>query len=55
MRKKAFVLSLIVFFALLLFPVRTQAKDGGTVVYRAALYAVTDVHQFKPTPPDMPQ
>ena len=33
----------------LLFPVRMQAKDGGSVHYTALLYQVKDVHQFSDT------
>ena len=55
MKKKILSLFLIVFLTLLLFPIRSQAKDGGTVVYTAVLYTVKDVHQFKSTPPNMPQ
>ncbi|MBO5931209.1 MAG: hypothetical protein J6Q70_03135 [Clostridia bacterium] len=33
----------------LLFPIRMQAKDGGSVHYTALLYQVKDVHQFSDT------
>ena len=30
----------------LLFPIRTQLKDGGTVQYTAVLYRVSKVHKL---------
>ena len=44
--KKAIVILLVLVAFILLFPVRMQAKDGGSVHYIAALYQVKDVHQF---------
>lgn len=40
----------VVLALVLLFPFPVRLKDGGSVEYRAALYSVTDVHRFKPTP-----
>ena len=40
--KRIFVILFIL--AVLLFPMRLQAKDGGTVVYKAVLYTVHDMH-----------
>ena len=40
--KRIFVILLIL--AVLLFPMRLQAKDGGTVVYKSILYTVHDMH-----------
>ena len=40
--KRIFVILFIL--AVLLFPMRLQAKDGGTVVYKAVLYTVRDMH-----------
>ena len=49
MKKKVITLVAILILAFLLLPTRSQAKDGGTVEYRAFLYAVKDVHSFKET------
>lgn len=38
---------IVIIAAILLVPVPLRAKDGGTVVYQAILYSVTDVHSFK--------
>ena len=47
--KKRLILGIGIIFALiLLFPVRGQIKDGGSVEYRAILYSITDVHRIKP-------
>ena len=43
---KQFLLILLVFL-ILLFPIRSQMKDGGTVVYNALLYRVDKVHRIK--------
>lgn len=32
----------------LLFPIRLQMNDGGTVEYKAILYSVYDVHRINP-------
>ncbi len=47
MKKKKLV-TVIILLALivLLFPIRTQLKDGGTVEYKALLYKVSDVHSL---------
>ena len=42
--KKLLTVILILVLALLLFPIRQQYKDGGSVVYSAVLYEVYDVH-----------
>ena len=44
--KKTVVILLVLVAFVLLFPVRMQAKDGGSVHYTAALYQIKDVHQF---------
>ena len=46
--KKAVIIVLILAALILLFPVRQQAKDGGSVLYNAILYDVYDVHRIKP-------
>lgn len=42
--KKAIIIILILVALILLFPIRGQFKDGGSVEYRAILYTVYDVH-----------
>ncbi len=42
--KKAFIIILILVALILLFPIREQAKDGGSVRYNAILYDVYKVH-----------
>ncbi len=47
MKKKKIVTGIILLaLAALLFPIRTQLKDGGTVQYTAALYRVSKVHRL---------
>ena len=45
MKRKLIVILFIVLF-ILLFPVQTKMKDGGTKAYRAAIYTVYDVHRI---------
>lgn len=42
--KRILVILLVLVLAVLLFPMRLQAKDGGTVVYKSILYTVRDMH-----------
>ncbi len=46
--KKKIIITAIILLALvvLLFPIRTQLKDGGTVQYTAVLYRVSKVHRL---------
>ncbi len=46
--KKKIIVSAIMLLVLvvLLFPIRTQLKDGGTVQYTAVLYSVSKVHRL---------
>ena len=44
--KKTIIIILILVALILLFPIREQAKDGGTVLYNAILYDVYDVHRL---------
>lgn len=50
--KKTIIIILIVVFLILLFPVRLQWKDGGSVSYDAILYTVYDVHSGYGSPDD---
>lgn len=48
---KRFICALAVIVSmLLLFPIRGQMKDGGSVEYRAILYRVVDVHRISDDP-----
>ena len=44
--KKVLIILLILVAFILLFPIRGQFKDGGSVEYRAILYTVYDVHSL---------
>lgn len=47
MKKKVLITIVIVAIILiLLFPIRLQLKDGGTVQYRALLYKVSKIHRL---------
>lgn len=50
--KKALIIILILVALILLFPIREQAKDGGSVRYNAILYTVYDVHSGYGSPDD---
>ena len=46
-KKKRHVIIIVAILSLiLLFPIPMHLKDGGTVVYRAMLYKVSDVHSL---------
>ena len=46
MKKKIVTILLIAIIVALLFPVRNQLKDGGTVEYKAILYKVSKVSRL---------
>ncbi len=47
MKKKITIIAVCALVALILLaPVPMHLKDGGTVVYRALLYSVEDVHRL---------
>lgn len=46
MKKKAIIIVCVLLAIVLLFPVPLQLRDGGTVQYKAILYAVSDVHSI---------
>jgi len=46
MKKKIMIAAILLALVVLLFPIRTQLKDGGTVQYTAALYRVSKVHRL---------
>ncbi len=46
MKKKIIAAVIVLVLAVLLFPIRSQLKDGGTVQYTAILYRVSKVHRL---------
>lgn len=46
MKKKIIIAAIIIITFVLLFPVKSQLKDGGTVEYRALLYKISKVHRL---------
>lgn len=46
MKKKAVIIALVLAAIILLFPVRIQYKDGGSVEYRSLTYSVTHYHRI---------
>ena len=46
MKKKVIICICVLVAIILLFPIRLQKKDGGTVEYKALLYKVSDVHSL---------
>lgn len=46
MKKKVIIISVILALLILLFPIRNQLKDGGTVEYKALVYRVSKVNRL---------
>lgn len=46
MKKKVMIGICVLLATVLLVPIPMRLKDGGTVVYRAVLYQVEDVHRL---------
>ena len=46
MKKKVMIGICVLLAIVLLVPIPMRLKDGGTVVYRAVLYQVEDVHRL---------
>lgn len=46
MKKKRKIIIAAIIFLVLLIPVPTKYKDGGSVRYRAVLYDITKYHQL---------
>lgn len=46
MNKKVIIVLIVVVLLILLFPIRLQLRDGGTVEYKALLYKVSNVHRL---------
>lgn len=46
MKKKIIIISIVIILSVLLFPIRNQLKDGGTVEYQALVYKVSKVKRL---------
>lgn len=46
MKKKVIIISAAIILLVLLFPIRNQLKDGGTVEYKALVYKVSKVKRL---------
>lgn len=46
MKKKIIIVVVVIVLLVLLFPIRNQLRDGGTVEYKALLYKVSKVHRL---------
>ena len=46
MKKKVIIISVAIILLVLLFPIRNQLKDGGTVEYKALVYKVSKVKRL---------
>ena len=49
MKKKRFaIIAIILVLIILLFPIRMNLKDGGSVRYKSLVYEITKIHQLAP-------
>lgn len=46
MKKKALIINVTLLLAILLFPIRLNLKDGGSVQYKSLTYSITKVHSL---------
>ncbi len=46
MKKKIIITLLVIILLVLLFPIRNQLKDGGTVEYKALVYKISKVKRL---------
>lgn len=49
MKKKVIIISVAIILLVLLFPIRNQVRDGGTVEYKALAYKVSKIHKRSET------
>lgn len=49
MKMKIIIISVVIILLVLLFPIRNQLKDGGTIEYKALVYKVSKVHKRSET------
>ena len=45
-KKKAVIIAIVLALVVLLFPIRMNLKDGGSVAYKSLVYEVTKIHQL---------
>ncbi len=48
MKKKVIIISVIIILVVLLFPIRNQLKDGGSIQYKSLTYEITKIHSLMP-------
>lgn len=48
MKKKVFAVAAVLALVILLFPIRLNLKDGGSVQYKSLTYSITKVHSLIP-------
>ena len=49
MKKQKFnIIAIILLLVILLFPIRMNLKDGGSVRYKSLVYEITKIHQLAP-------
>lgn len=46
MKKKVIIVLIVAILLILIFPIRLQLKDGGTVEYKALLYKISKVSRL---------
>ena len=46
MKKKIIIVLVVIILLVLLFPIRNQLKDGGTVEYKALIYKISKVKRL---------
>ena len=46
MKKKVIIISVIIILVVLLFPIRNQLKDGGTIEWKSLTYSIYKVHSL---------
>ena len=46
MKRKVIIISIAIILLVLLFPIRSQLKDGGTVEYKALVYKASKVKRL---------
>lgn len=46
MKKKIIIIALIIILIVLLFPIRNQLKDGGTIEWKSLTYSISKVHSL---------
>ena len=44
--KKKYLILIIIFLVIVLFPIKTRLKDGGTIEYKALTYKISKVRRL---------